>query len=215
MASHPGSMLKTGASWFVSACLLIVVGGLLLLAYGLWRTPMPRPEVEEFRQFFATRHAALLQLADSPAATANRGRLPDAAAITGLLEDARKVHTEAIERLVDRDVTIWNWSRAIATSHRDTEQQREYWYVFHSAKFDLFKLEVRDLTTRELLHAFRHEKEGSVTFRRLKDGASFVTHTNGALASVSVPLADGRRVQVDWNPDGSIHERRAPAKEKR
>ena len=215
MASNSASGLSRGASWFISACLLIVVGGLMLLAYGLWRTPVPRPEPEEFRQLFATRHAKLLQLADSPAITANRSRLAHVDAIVSLLEEARRIHTEAIERLIDRDVTIWNWSRAIATSHRDSEHQREYWYVFHSEKFDLFKLEVRNLKTRELQHAFRHEQDGSITFRRLGDDASFLTHTNGALANVSLPAADGKRVQVDWNPDGSLQERRPPAKPKR
>jgi len=215
MASNSASGLSRGASWFISASLLIVVGGLMLLAYGLWRTPVPRPEPDELRQLFATRHAKLLQLAASPAITANRPRLAHADAIVALLDEAREIHSEAIERLIDRDVTIWNWSRAIATSHRDAERQREYWFVFHSEKFELFKLEVRDLQTRELQHSFRHEKDGSLTFRRLGDDASFLTHTNGALATVSLPVADGTRVQMDWNPDGSLQERRSPRKANR
>jgi hypothetical protein len=210
MAFHPANVLRTGASWFISACIVIVLGGLALLAYGLWRSPVPRPDADDFRQQFATRHAALLALADSRAIVSNRARLAHAEAAVGLLGDAKRVHTEAVDRLIDRDVTIWKWSRAIATSLRDTEQQKEYWFVFHSPALDLFKLEVRDLNTHALQHAFRHEKDGSMTFRRLADGASFTTHTNGALAAMSLPLAGGGSFSRQWSPDGSLVENRAP-----
>ncbi len=204
MAFHPANVLRTGASWFISACILIVLGGLALLAYGLWRSPLPRPDTEDFRQLFATRHAPLLALAESGAISANRSRLKHADAVVDLLAEARRAHSEAIDRLIDRDVTIWKWNRAIATSYRDTERQKEYWFVFHTVALDLFKLEIRDLNTHALQLAFRHEKDGSVTFRRLADGASFTTHTNGALASVSLPVAGGTLFQPRWNADGSL-----------
>ncbi len=207
MASHPASVLKTGASWFISACVVIVTVGLMLLAYGLWRSPVPKPEADELRQQFDTRHATLRGLADSPAITANRNKLAHADEIIALLRDAARIHKDATDKLSDHDVTIWKWSRAIATSYCDTEKQVEYWYVFHSEQLDLFKLEARDLRTHKVQFAFRHETDGRVTFRRARDGASFATHTNGTLAFVIVPLADGLRFELNWDEHGALRER--------
>ncbi|MBI3875013.1 MAG: hypothetical protein HY300_03430 [Verrucomicrobia bacterium] len=212
MASHPASVLKTGASWFISACVVIVTAGLVLLAYGLWRSPVHKPDPDELRQQFDTRHAALRCLADSPALAANRNNLARADEVIAFLRDAARLHKEATDKLADHDATVWKWSRAIATSYCDTEKQVEYWYVFHSERLDFFKLEARDLRTHAVQFAFRHETDGRVTFRRARDGASFATHTNGALASVTVPLADGSICGASWDEHGAMHERRPAAR---
>lgn len=212
MAPPSARALKTGASWFISACVVIVTGGLILLAYGLWRVPVPKPDPDELRQQFDARHATLRHLADSPAIAANRANLLHADEIAALLHDAARLHQEATDRLAGHDVTIWKWNRAMATTYHDTEKQVEYWYVFHSEKLDLFKLEARDLRTHAVQFAFRHEKDGRVTFRRARDGAAFATHTNGALASVTAPLADGSLFELNWDEHGASRERRPAAK---
>lgn len=210
MAFNPTNALRTGASWFVSACVGLVTVGLLLLAYGLWRSPVARPEAEELRQQLQQRHATLLQLPESPAMEICVAPLPHAVEVLALLRDARRVHSAGVEKLVESDATIWRWHGAIATSAKDSERRVEYWFSFHSDRLDLHKLELRQLPTHELQYAFRYESDGCVTFTRLRDGASFASHTNGALASVRLRLRDDSIWEANWDGAG-VRRGRQPA----
>ena len=204
MAFKPLNALRTGASWLVSACVILVTVGLMLLAYGLWRAPVTRPEAEEWRQQLQRRHEKFLQLSESPAILRNRAELPQLARVLELLNDSRRVHSASIDRLLESDSTIWNWHGAVATTCKDAGQQVEHWFVFHSDKLDLRKVELRHLDTHELLYAFRFETDGSMTFRREKDGAAFTCHTNGALATASLRLAEGSTWEATWDKDGAL-----------
>ena len=203
MAFNPLNALRTGASWFISACVLIVTVGLLLLAYGLWRSPVPRPEAEDFRHQLQRRHARLLELPDDPVGEQQRAQLPQADEILGLLRDARRVHSEAMEKLVENDFTIWRWHSAVAGSWQDSGRQVEYWFVFHSDRLDLRKLELRQLPTHAIQYAFRYEVDGRVSFSRLRDGAAFACHTNGALATVRLRQQDGSTWEAHWDKTGT------------